>query len=113
MWGGNTTPIQPTNKPLPFEFVTAILRGGEDGFSLKGGDATLSGGLQVMYAGPRPNRRYAPMQKQGGIVLGVGGDNSRGSRGVFFEGALTIGLPANDATDAALHENIVAAAYGK
>ena len=34
LWGGNTTPIQPTNKPLPFEFVTAILRGGEDGFSL-------------------------------------------------------------------------------
>lgn len=112
LWGGNTTPIQPSNEPLPFPFVTAILRGALDGFALAGGDATASGALKVMYAGPRPNKRYQPMQKQGGIVLGVGGDNSRGSRGIFYEGALTLGLP-DAATDAALHEGIVAAGYGR
>jgi hypothetical protein len=28
------------SQPLPFEFVTAYLRGRTDGFMLKGGDAT-------------------------------------------------------------------------
>jgi len=112
LWGGNTTPVQSSNQPLPFEFVTAILRGGADGFALKGGDATVSGGLQTMFDGARPNKRYQPMQKQGGIVLGVGGDNSRGSIGTFYEGAITFGL-STGAADNAVHENIVAARYQK
>lgn len=52
--GGNYTKYNPRNKPLIQEFVSLYLRGGTDGFALKGGDAT-KGGLQTMYDGPRPD----------------------------------------------------------
>jgi hypothetical protein len=59
----------------------------------------------------RPNG-YSPMHKQGGIVLGIGGDNSSTARGNFFEGVMTVGY-ASSATDDAVQANIVAAGYGK
>ena len=61
-------------------FVTAMLKGRAGHFALKGGDAQ-SGRLQVLYDGPRPDG-YEVMQKQGAIVLGIGGDNSDGGIGV-------------------------------
>lgn len=62
------------NTPLTSDFVTAMVKGGTNGFALKGGDAT-QGGLITQYDGPRPNG-YQPMKKQGSIILGIGGDNS-------------------------------------
>jgi hypothetical protein len=50
------------------------------------------------------------MKKQGSIVLGVGGDNSDGSEGTFYEGAIIQGY-TTDAADDALQANIVAAGY--
>lgn len=77
--GGNATIVNDNNKAVPFPFVTAYLRGGTDGFMLKGGDATF-GTLTTMYDGPRPfvnaagqntnNRKYQPAKKQGAIILG-------------------------------------------
>jgi len=56
------------------------------------------------------------MRKQGAIVLGSGGDccltNSNLSFGTFYEGAIVAGYPT-DATDNAIHANIVAAGYGR
>jgi hypothetical protein len=52
------------------------------------------------------------MKKQGAIILGIGGDNSHTGEGTFFEGCMTTGVP-NDATDDAVHANIVAAGYGR
>jgi hypothetical protein len=49
---------------------------------------------------------------QGGIVLGVGGDNSGTSDGNFYEGVMTTGY-ASTATDNAIQANIVNAGYGK
>jgi hypothetical protein len=49
---------------------------------------------------------------QGGIILGIGGDNSNSSYGTFFEGAITAGRPS-DATDAAVLANVQAAKYGQ
>ena len=51
------------------------------------------------------------MQKQGGIILGIGGDNSDSGVGSFFEGAVTAGY-STDAADAAVQASIVAAGYG-
>lgn len=51
------------------------------------------------------------MRKEGGIILGIGGDNSDKGVGTFFEGAITKGY-ASDATDAVVMKNIVAAKYG-
>ena len=50
------------------------------------------------------------MKKQGAIILGIGGDNSKGSAGTFYEGAMTSGEPSA-ATSAAVQANIVAAGY--
>jgi hypothetical protein len=52
------------------------------------------------------------MNRQGGIVLGVGGDNSSMAQGNFYEGVMTTGY-ASTATDEAVQANIVAAGYGR
>ena len=50
------------------------------------------------------------MKKQGSIILGIGGDNSDGAVGTFYEGAITRGYTP-DATDDLLQANIVSAGY--
>ncbi len=49
---------------------------------------------------------------KGGVILGIGGDNSNHSYGTFFEGAITAGRPSDD-TDPAVLKNVQAAGYGK
>ena len=65
----------------------------------------------VKYDGVRPPG-YKPMQKQGAVELGTGGDGSSGGCGIFFEGAITTGV-SSDEIDSAVQANIVAAGYGK
>src|ERR1700751_1962240 len=76
-----------------------------------GGDAQ-HGDLGVMFDGPRVNATYDPMRKQGGILLGNGGDNSVGSQGTFYEGAMTAGgtFPTQE-TNQKVQANVVAAKY--
>ena len=50
------------------------------------------------------------MHKEGAIILGIGGDNSDGAQGTFYEGVMTSGYPS-DATENAVQANIVAAGY--
>jgi len=76
-----------------------------------GGDAQ-HGPLSVMFDGARVDHTYDPMRKQGAILLGNGGDNSVGSQGTFYEGAMTAaGTFPSDATDQLVQANVVAAAY--
>src|SRR6476620_9207138 len=76
-----------------------------------GGDAQ-KGELKVMFDGPRIDSTYDPMRKQGAILLGNGGDNSVGSQGTFYEGAMTAaGTFPSDATDQLVQANVVAARY--
>ena len=96
------------------DFVTAMLKNnGTDTFALKGGDSQ-GGGLTKWYDGalppPQGVNKWAPMSKEGAIILGIGGDNSNGGVGSFFEGVMTDGYPT-DAADAAVQANIVAAGY--
>jgi len=109
LWAGNTVPVQASNVPISTPFVTAVLMGRSDGFALAHGDAT-KGELTSLYDGPRPNKNYSPMKKQGAIVLGVGGDNSGHDVGVFFEGAITQGA-ATLAVLAQVQKDIVSAGY--
>jgi len=51
------------------------------------------------------------MHKEGAIILGIGGDNSNGSIGSFFEGVMTSGQPS-DATENSVQANIVSVGYG-
>jgi len=118
-WENNQDQNISTNTPLQFPFVTAVVvgdtaaqNGGKGRFALYGGDAT-NGALKTMYDGTRPAKNgYAPMRKQGSIILGIGGDNSNGAGGQFFEGVMASGA-ATLATVNALQANIVAAGYGK
>jgi hypothetical protein len=99
----------------PFPYVTAMEKNnGMTELALKAADATLPT-LNTYYQGKLPNGK-SPGQKQGSIVLGSGGDccysNNNASQGTFYEGAIVAGYPS-DATDAAVHANIVSAGYGK
>jgi hypothetical protein len=98
------------DQSITSHYVTAIVKGAPNLWAIKAGNAQ-SGGLTTMYSGPRPNvSGYNPMHKEGAIILGIGGDNSKGSAGSFFEGAMTSGYPS-DATENAVQANIVAAGY--
>lgn len=112
-WAGNNqTDPNPRNTPIDADFVTAMVKGDSNNhFALKGGDAQKAGALKTLYDGARPEAKYNPMKKQGAIILGTGGDNSHGGIGTFYEGVMTSGF-SSDATDAAVHANIVAAGYG-
>jgi hypothetical protein len=104
-------PQNPSMKGIPYAF--GILKTGSANnmpeYTLKAGDAT-GAQLTTAYSGVSPATRAWALQ--GAIVLGIGGDNSNSSFGTFFEGAITAGEPS-DATDQAVHANVVAAGYGK
>ena len=108
--GGNN----PNSVSQSFNYVTAMEKNdGTANFALKAADAT-SPTLNTYWSGSLPASKR-PMKKQGAIVLGSGGDccltNSNLSFGTFYEGAIVAGYPT-DATDNAIHANIVAAGYG-
>ena len=96
---------------ITWRFVTAIAKGEPHHWTSMGGDAQ-KGALSVMFDGPRVDHTYDPMRKQGAILLGNGGDNSNGSQGTFYEGAMTAaGTFPTDATDQLVQANVVAAKY--
>eukprot|EP00756_Hemistasia_phaeocysticola_P007165 Hpha_TRINITY_DN14146_c0_g1::TRINITY_DN14146_c0_g1_i1::g.11019::m.11019/K20844/abf1; non-reducing end alpha-L-arabinofuranosidase len=117
--GGEQTKINNNSKPLPFPFVSLSVKGRSDGFTIKGGDATI-GTLDTMYDGARPDPKiagtcgasgtYQPMRKQGAIILATGGDQSNRAQGNFYEGFMATGY-ASEATDAAIQKNFIAAGY--
>jgi hypothetical protein len=92
-------------------YVTAMLKNnGQTTYALKGGNSQ-SGGLSTWWSGGLPTTGgYRPMQQEGGIILGTGGDNSNWNMGTFFEGVMTYGYPT-DAADNAVQANIVSVGY--
>lgn len=102
---------QNTGDPsISYRFVTAAIKGEPDEWAIRGGNAA-SGSLSTYYSGVRPNASgYNPMSKEGSIILGIGGDNSNGAQGTFYEGAMTYGYPSA-ATENSVQANIVAAKY--
>jgi hypothetical protein len=103
--------VNNNNTPLPYDYVTAMVKGGANEFAIKGGNAQ-KGNITTMYSGARPTKAgYNPMKKEGAIILGIGGDNTNSAIGTFFEGAMTTGYPTDTAEDA-VQANIVAAGYG-
>ncbi|CAO2647460.1 Nn.00g083820.m01.CDS01 [Neocucurbitaria sp. VM-36] len=104
-------PKQNTADPsVSYRFLTALIKGGPNKWAIKGGNAA-SGSLSTYYNGARPSASgYNPMSKEGAIILGIGGDNSNGAQGTFYEGVMTSGYPT-DATENSVQANIVAAKY--
>ena len=95
-----------TNTPLQHDFVTAVVVGdtadkndGKGRFALYGGDANTPE-IKTMYDGIRPEKPgYVPMQKQGSVILGIGGDNSDGDGGRFYEGVIALGAASAEVID--------------
>jgi hypothetical protein len=107
MYGGNDT-FNPANSPVDFDFITLMLKGQPCEMSLKAGNAQ-EGALATKYDGGRP-KIFPFMKKQGGLVLGTGGDNSDRGLGIFYEGAMTKGFVSTE-TDDAVQANIVSVGY--
>jgi non-reducing end alpha-L-arabinofuranosidase len=114
LWGADV--VKSNERPINHDYVTAMIKGDVSTnapgghWAIKGGDAT-NGTLKVYWDGKRAPG-YAPMKKQGAIILGIGGDNSDGAVGTFYEGVMTKGYTSN-AADEAVQANIVAAGYGR
>uniref|UniRef100_UPI00099CDD56 arabinofuranosidase catalytic domain-containing protein n=1 Tax=Streptomyces sp. NRRL F-5123 TaxID=1463856 RepID=UPI00099CDD56 len=95
---------------INYRYTTAIIKGTHNQWAIRGGNAQ-SGSLSTFYSGVRPNvSGYNPMRKQGAIILGTGGDNSKGAQGTFYEGVMTSGYPS-DATENAVQANITSVGY--
>jgi len=110
VWAGGTGASTVTNSSNPSEavpFAFGILKSGPGNYAIRAANAT-TGSITTAYDGAQPKT----LNNQGGIILGIGGDNSNSSLGTFFEGVVTNGRPA-DATDALVLANIQAAGYGK
>jgi non-reducing end alpha-L-arabinofuranosidase len=111
LFSGANVHLNSGDQSITSHYVTAMVKGGPNLWAIKAGNAQ-SGGLTTMYNGPRPNASgYNPMHKQGAIILGIGGDNSHGATGTFYEGVMTSGYPS-DSTESAVQASIVAAGYG-
>lgn len=103
---GSNNPSDPTQTD---RFVTAMVKGTHNLWAIRGGNSE-SGALSTYWSGVRPSGGYNPMRKEGAIILGIGGENSNGAQGTFYEGVMTTGYPSDD-TENAVQENIVAADY--
>jgi non-reducing end alpha-L-arabinofuranosidase len=99
---------------ITWRFVTATMDGEPHHWRTMGGDSQ-KGNMQVMFEGTRvinDQSSYDPMRKQGAILLGNGGDNSNGSQGTFYEGAMTAaGTFPTPETNQKIQANVVAAKY--
>ncbi|KAF8190321.1 alpha-L-arabinofuranosidase B, catalytic-domain-containing protein [Mycena galopus ATCC 62051] len=112
LFSGGATGNDAADLSITSRFVTAVVEGEPGTWAIRDGDAA-SGALSTFYSGARLNvARYNPMHKEGPIILGIGGDNSNGAQGTFYdsEGAMTSGYPT-DATENLVQANIVAAKY--
>lgn len=100
---------QNNDPSLSSSFVTGIVKGDSTNqWSIRAGNGQ-SGKLTTVYSGVRPDGYY-PMNKEGSIILGIGGDNSNGAQGTFYEGVMTSGYPT-DKVENKVQANIVAAKY--
>ncbi|KAE9377550.1 carbohydrate-binding module family 42 protein [Stipitochalara longipes BDJ] len=110
LFSGASTGENAADPSVSYRFTTAIVKGEANQWAIRGANAA-SGSLSTFYSGARPSvSGYNPMSKEGAIILGIGGDNSNGAQGTFYEGVMTSGYPS-DATENAVQANIVAAGY--
>ena len=110
VWAGGTGASNVVNANLPSSnvaFAFGILKTTSSNYAIRVGNA-VSGTLTTGNNSGLPKTLSSP----GGIILGIGGDNSNSSQGTFFEGAITAGQPS-DATDALVLANVQAAKYGQ
>ena len=108
LFSGSNAGLNSGDPTIADRFTTAMIEGEPNQWAILGGNAQ-SGGLSTFCSGVRPTG-YNPMHKEGAIILGIGGDNSKSSAGTFYEGVMTSGYPSA-ATESAVQASIVSAGY--
>ena len=111
MGGSSSTPGANTSNPsMKVSFALGILHTPVGKYAIRVADVQTATDLTTAYDGAIPSGKT--WGNAGGIVLGVGGDNSNHSAGTFYEGAVTTGVPSN-ATDLLIMKNIQTVGYKK
>jgi hypothetical protein len=109
-WGAlnDAHPPNPNNPTLKVPFGLGFLKTSSSQYALRMADTATASRVTTAYEGAPPLQ----MNNDGGIVLGVGGDNSNNSFGTFYEGAILAGYPT-DAAELAVLQNIQTVGYSK
>jgi len=111
VWAGGSgaSSAQNNNSPsMKVSFALGMLKTSPGNYTIRVADTATASALTTANSSATP----MSMDNQGGITLGVGGDNSNNSWGTFFEGAITVGAPT-EAADLAVLKNIQAVGYKK
>jgi hypothetical protein len=111
VWAGGSgasNAVISTNPSMKVSYAFGILKTTASNYVIKAADLATASTLTTANNSALPKA----MNNLGGIVLGVGGDNSNNSWGTFYEGAITAGAPSDD-TDLAVFQNVKAAKYGQ
>jgi hypothetical protein len=108
LFSGQNAGFNANDPTISYRFTTAMIEGQAGNWAIWGGNAD-SGSVSQFYNGPRPGG-YNPMHKEGAIILGIGGDNSKSSAGTFYEGVMTAGFPP-PAAEQAVQASITSAGY--
>jgi hypothetical protein len=111
VWAGGSgasTVNNPNDPSMKVPYAFGIVKTSSGQYAIRAANVQTATDLTTAYDGASP-KTWA---NTGGILLGIGSDNSNNSWGTFYEGAITAGRPA-DATDLAVLKNVQAAGYGK
>jgi len=110
---GGSNVVNDKNPSMKVPFALGVLKTSSNKYALRMADLQTATDLTTAYDGASP-KQWA---NTGGILIGIGGDNSNNSWGTFYEGAIVSGVPATLAdanpTDLAVMKNIQAVGYGK
>ncbi len=108
-----TASVNPNDPSIAYpgnNIVTVLSKtNGTATWALKAGNAA-TGALSTYWNGALPPG-YAPLQQQGGLSLGEGGDGSNSGTGAFSEGVV-IAAETSDATDNLIQSSITSS-YGR
>jgi hypothetical protein len=106
--GAASSPANSNNPSLAVDFAFGILKTDPSKYALRMANVQTANDVTTAYEGNLPKA----MDNLGGIVLGVGGDNSNNAWSTFYEGAIVSGYPST-ATDLAVMQNGKAVGYTK
>jgi hypothetical protein len=106
--GASSSPANSNNPSLAVDFAFGILKTDPSKYALRMANVQTANDVTTAYEGNLPKA----MDNLGGIVLGVGGDNSNNAWSTFYEGAIVSGYPSTT-TDLAVMQNVKAVGYTK
>jgi hypothetical protein len=119
VWAGGSGASGTRNNNLPsskFDFAFGITKTSTDNnipqYAITVANGSAADGKSPQLVNAYKGRAPSAWKMHGGIVLGIGGDNSNSSSGTFYEGCITAGQPS-DATDELILQNILDAGYGR